>query len=321
MTLTDRYMQEPLLEKALPRIQEVYAGLEEKIHDGSTRKIPINHPLDYFYQVMRIKQAGVDKGVAFMQQFWEDNERIFDGALTRDFWLAQGECMPFAPGVPEGFIDLKRRYDNDQLKLYCAVITVGNLPILQQSRIAEFADMIMGSDYKYDEHGKITGYKHVVSPFSKNEELMCAMKGSTELLDQVIKHVDYKFSYWNLLGLGDGFTDVSKFSLIRQRGGICVAVYDPSNHSARDKLARAVAGRVHYVLPRDYTPGSITHQYLDKIIQGMIAQKCKFPPKLIYDLKDDIMPAEAWHPDALELTKNHYDSCGECQDRTKVIVE
>jgi predicted HAD superfamily phosphohydrolase len=71
----------------------------------------------------------------------------------------------------------------------------------------------------------------------------------------------------NIVFIGDGATDIPCFRLVKEQGGLSVAVYTPSKPKAKKKAEQyLVDGRVHSVVPASYQEDST----LDKIIKAHI---------------------------------------------------
>jgi predicted HAD superfamily phosphohydrolase len=67
--------------------------------------------------------------------------------------------------------------------------------------------------------------------------------------------------------VGDGATDIPCFRLVKEKGGLSVAVYAPNKKGIKSKAEEyRKAGRVHVVVPAVYTDGS----EIDKIIKARI---------------------------------------------------
>ena len=71
----------------------------------------------------------------------------------------------------------------------------------------------------------------------------------------------------NMVFIGDGATDIPCFRLVKEQGGLSIAVYTPNKYQGRAKADQyRDDGRVHSVVPAIYTDGSV----LDKIIKARI---------------------------------------------------
>ena len=71
----------------------------------------------------------------------------------------------------------------------------------------------------------------------------------------------------NMMFIGDGATDIPCFRLVKEQGGLSVAVYTPNKRQGKSKAEQYLAdGRVHCFVPANYRDGS----ELDKIIKARI---------------------------------------------------
>lgn len=71
----------------------------------------------------------------------------------------------------------------------------------------------------------------------------------------------------NMVFIGDGATDIPCFRLIKDQGGLSVAVYTPNKKGDKSKADNYLKeGRVHCVVPANYKDGSD----LDRVIKAQI---------------------------------------------------
>ena len=70
-----------------------------------------------------------------------------------------------------------------------------------------------------------------------------------------------------MIYIGDGDTDVPCFRLVKDLGGLSVAVYPPQKKGAQGKVAKFLdEGRVHSIALADYSDG----KELDRIVRAQI---------------------------------------------------
>ena len=94
------------------------------------------------------------------------------------------------------------------------------------------------------------------------------MKKNTSTINQFVVKEDRPIPFENMVYLGDGLTDVPCFRLVKEQGGLSIAVYKSNTKGARDKANEFVRdGRVHCLAPANYTEGS----ELDKIVKANIS--------------------------------------------------
>jgi predicted HAD superfamily phosphohydrolase len=78
---------------------------------------------------------------------------------------------------------------------------------------------------------------------------------------------DRPVPFENMVYIGDGETDVPCFRLVKDMGGLSVAVFKPNTRDARRKAAQfATDGRVHCIASADYTED----KQLDQVVKRQI---------------------------------------------------
>jgi hypothetical protein len=154
---------------------------------------------------------------------------------------------------------------NPRVSLEFYMVSSGISDVLKNTRIAhEFSD-IWASDFVYDKDGLIKFPKKVVSFTDKTRYIFHIQKGifGPDFADKPFE-VNRKVASENIrvpisqmIMVGDGYTDIPCFSLVRKDQGIAIGVYDRKN---REKWGRAWGfiedGRVSNLVPTDYSEGS-----------------------------------------------------------------
>ena len=145
------------------------------------------------------------------------------------------------------------------------VISSGIGDIIRNSQIAKHFTNIWCSEFSYDSEQKIEFPKRVISFTDKTRYIFSISKGFytpeyDNLPFEVNKRVDDNdrvVPFQNMIYIGDGYTDVPCFSLIKKAGGIPIAVYDKSNKKHWERAWGFIEeGRVMNLLSADYTKGS-----------------------------------------------------------------
>ena len=78
---------------------------------------------------------------------------------------------------------------------------------------------------------------------------------------------DRPVPFENMVYIGDGPTDVPCFRLVKDLGGLSVAVFRPHRNGAREAAdSFRDDGRVHAVVPANYKDGT----ELDKVVKAYI---------------------------------------------------
>ena len=88
-------------------------------------------------------------------------------------------------------------------------------------------------------------------------------------INTFIEKSDRPIPFENMIFIGDGTTDVPCFRMVKDLGGLSIAVYKPKTRHARAKAKKYLRdGRVHCIAPAIYTDGS----RLDSVVKARISE-------------------------------------------------
>ena len=124
----------------------------------------------------------------------------------------------------------------------------------------------------FNENGVADWPALAVNYTTKTQYLFRINKDAHDLSDnskvnEFVEKQNRPVPFENMVFIGDGSTDVPCFRLVKDQGGLSIAVFKPRTKSARkvaDKYKED--GRVHYVVPAIYTEG----HSLDRVIKANI---------------------------------------------------
>lgn len=168
------------------------------------------------------------------------------GAITRARLTQWGARMPLHEGVLTLFDRLREavRQEQPQVQLEFYLISSGIGDVVRSAPIAKAFTDIWASEFSYDANGAIEFPRRIVSFTDKTRYLFHIQKGLVgrdhrgkpfEVNRKVApEHLRVPFN--QMIFVGDGYTDIPCFSLIRRSGGYAFGVWDPKE---RDKRARA----------------------------------------------------------------------------------
>lgn len=154
---------------------------------------------------------------------------------------------------------------NPQTSIEFYLISSGIGEIITATKLAKHFTDIWACDFHYDEDGRIVFPKNIVSFTDKTRYLFHIAKGvigavSRERpfeVNKKVKEENLRIPYKQMIFVGDGYTDIPCFSLIKNYGGQAIGVYDREN---RDKWGRAWGfiedDRVSNLSPADYRKDS-----------------------------------------------------------------
>lgn len=217
---------------------------------------------------------------AYLHRMIELSRSHAHGLITQERLQQWGQQLPLHAGVDTLFARLRAmvKEHHPQIHLEFYLISSGIGDVLRHTGIAhEFTD-IWASEFIYDEKGGIQFPRRVVSFTDKTRYLFHIQKG---IIGPGSRNkpfeVNKKFSqdmlripFEQMIFVGDGYTDIPCFSLIRRSGGVAFGVWDPKH---RDKRSRAWGfiqeGRVSNLNQARYDEEAELYQWLEEAVESL----------------------------------------------------
>ncbi|MFQ5626215.1 MAG: haloacid dehalogenase-like hydrolase [Methyloligellaceae bacterium] len=196
---------------------------------------------------------------------WSNSGRI--EPITRQALLEWGEEIDLHPGVETIFDRMRHavKATNPRVSIEFYLISSGIGEVLRHTSVAhEFTD-IWASDFVYDGKGRICFPRKVVSFTDKTRYVFHIQKGIVGpefrgkpfAVNQKVDATGIRVPLDHMIMVGDGYTDIPCFSLIKKAAGYAIGVYDQAD---REKWGRAWGfieeGRVSNLLPADFRESS-----------------------------------------------------------------
>ena len=201
-----------------------------------------------------------------------DKARTAKVPVHREDFEQRGELVNFYPGV-EGWFNRISVYGNSNgVSVAHYIVSSGNAEIIEGTTIAREFKAIYASRFMFD-HNKVAVWPAQAINFTtKTQFLFRINKGAHDLSDdsevnRFVEKSDRPVPFENMIYIGDGDTDVPCFRLVKDQGGLSVAVYAARKDGARAHARTFVADdRVHSIAPADYSEG----KDLDTIVKAQI---------------------------------------------------
>lgn len=227
----------------------------------------IDVPRFWQEEVLPLLQNNWDPVPAYLYKMIQKSNSGEITAITKESLQKWGAELPLYDGAEHIFERLRQaaHKTNPRVALEFYLISSGIGDVLRNTSIAhEFKD-IWASDFVYDDAGKINFPKRVVSFTDKTRYIFHIQKGifGPDFADKPfevnrkVSQKDIRVPISQMIMVGDGYTDIPCFSLVRKDQGIAIGVYDRKN---REKWGRAWGfiedGRVSNLVPTDYKEGS-----------------------------------------------------------------
>lgn len=180
--------------------------------------------------------------------------------ITRNMLRSWGNKVTFYEGTTRIFNRLQRHVEgiNPDIRVEFYIISSGIGEVIRNTRIAKHFTDIWTCDFHYDSENRICFPKNVISFTDKTRYLFHISKyiigpdsrSKPFEVNKKIKPHEFRIPFEHMIYVGDGYTDIPCFSLVRKNGGIAIGVF---NTEEREKWGRAWGfiedGRVSNLAP------------------------------------------------------------------------
>lgn len=221
---------------------------------------------------------GMDKILAYMfVMIRECKKRGIK--LTREYLNECGKNIVYYRGVTSWFDRINQIGADNDVNIEHYIISSGNKEILEGTSIAKYFKKIYGCEFCYDENGEACWPAMAINFTLKTQFIFRISKGVLDVRDDdsLNKHTeDRKIPYSNLIYIGDGLTDIPSMRVVKDKGGIAIAVYPSGDKHHVEQLVKE--SRINFVYGADYSQGSGLENTVKLCIEN-IALKNKIQAK------------------------------------------
>lgn len=217
------------------------------------------------------KQHQADEVLIYMNLMLKKANACSVPVRKQDF-KARGQTIQLFDGVEEWFDRITEYAKSKSIELDHVLISSGNEEIFAGTPIFRKFRRVYASKYVFDQNGVADWPALAINYTTKTQYLFRINKDSHDLSDnasvnKMVAKRDRPVPFENMIYIGDGDTDIPCFRLVKDQGGLSIAVYTPRKRGGRAKAERHWNDdRVHKVSPAIYTPGS----ELDSIVKAQI---------------------------------------------------
>ncbi len=200
--------------------------------------------------------------------------------ITEEAMAAWGRSLSYYAGVETIFDRLTSHAKKvgPSLKLEFYLISSGIGAILRHTSIATRFEDIWACDFSYDARGSIDYPKRIVSFTDKTRYIFHISKGLYGErfrgrpfdVNRKVEPSALRVPVNQMIFVGDGYTDIPCFSLVRKGGGIAIGVYDGQNTEKWDHAWRFIEQeRVSNLVPADYSEKSALSNSLTMAVESI----------------------------------------------------
>ena len=86
-------------------------------------------------------------------------------------------------------------------------------------------------------------------------------------------HDERNVDYENIVYIGDSDTDIPCMTLVKQKGGYSIGVYDPVTQNKKNVYKLFSEGRLNFYAPADYSADSPIFNYMKDVIDEVAARE------------------------------------------------
>ena len=192
--------------------------------------------------------------------------------LTRESLVEKGRSIELFPGVKEWFGRINAFGESLGVEIEHYVLSSGLKEIIEGSGISHEFKMVYASEFYYDETGTPVWPKLDVNFTAKTQFVYRINKGVLAVsndkdLNASMPDDSKRIPFTNMIYVGDGLSDVPCMKMMRAYGGQAIAVYQAGNRLGVEELLSR--GRVDFIFPADYRPGTALDTTVKNIIRKM----------------------------------------------------
>lgn len=225
-------------------------------------------------RVMPLIGSGWDPVPAYLYAMLEVSNGDPLRRITRERLMRFGRHIRLYGGATRVFKRLTEhaRSVSPDIGVEFYLVSSGIGETLRATRIARHFQDIWACDFAYGPEGEIAFPKNIVSFTDKTRYIFHIQKGIVGPesrgrpfeVNRKLPPERLRVPLHQMIFVGDGYTDIPCFSLIRKNDGIAIGVYDAAD---RERWGRAWGfiedGRVSNLVPADYRSHSaLTHSLL-----------------------------------------------------------
>ena len=193
-------------------------------------------------------------------------------SVRREDFLEQGKAVRLYEGVETWFDRIADYGRRKGVQVDHYIVSSANAEIIEGTTIAQHFQQIYASRFMFEHNGIAVWPAQAVNYTTKTQYLFRINKGAHDpsddtLINEFVEPRDRPIPFENMVYIGDGFTDVPCFRLVKEQGGLSIAVSRPRTRGARVAAEKfRTDGRVQAVVPANYRDGSP----LNKLVKAYI---------------------------------------------------
>ena len=243
-------------------------------------------PADFWREVDAVAKEHHADGILTYMFVMLEKARAAGLPVRRDDLVARSREIEFFPGVEDWFARIDEYGKIKGVSIDHYVISSGNSEIIEGTPIADRFTRIYASKFLYDAKGFAVWPAVAINFTTKTQYLFRINKGAHDwednsVINRFVPPEERPVPFENMIYIGDGETDIPCFRLVKDLGGLSIAVYA---NGARDQAEQYRSeGRVNCMAPAVYTENSeldCTVRTYINLVAARSALRATFQPEL-----------------------------------------
>lgn len=220
---------------------------------------------EFWHEVELLTKANkMDQILSYMRQMLKV-AKANGKELTRAWFHELGKSVTLFPGVLEWFDLVNEEGMKRGLVIEHYIVSSGLSEIIEGTAIAQHFKAIYACEYLYEDEVAVWPAQ-AVNYTTKTQYIFRINKGKLDVTDarginEKIEDSKRKVPFSQMVYIGDGMTDVPSMSVVKEKGGHSIAIYNELSEKSLEDVRQLVADeRVNYCASADYRKGMAMHQ-------------------------------------------------------------
>lgn len=232
---------------------------------------------DFWAESDSIAQANsMDKNLVWMKMML-DKASASGLAIDRSAFQKLGQKVKLYPGVNAWFSLVNAYAESRGIRMEHYIISSGLKEVIEGSSVAAHMDRIYASTFYYSQEGTAIWPAQAINYTNKTQYLFRIAKGvfdeNDDRVNESIHKDDLYLLYSNIIYIGDSQTDIPCMSLLKNKGGTSIGVYDAHLACPKKVYQLFKDGRINFVATADYRQTQPLFKLIKKIILLMQARE------------------------------------------------
>lgn len=229
-------------------------------------------PIEFWSETSKLYENNeIEKILSYMYMMMKYAKKN-NTKLTKEYLLECGKDINLFNGVDTWFKRINEFGRSIGLEIEHYIISSGLKEIIEGSPIASYFKEIYSCEFHYNEEGNADFPAYVVNYTMKTQFLFRISKGAFDInddvsLNDIVPLENRRVKMQNMIYFGDGLTDIPCMRLVKENGGVSIAVYQENKDKTAKKLLKDK--RCNFIVEADYSENTTLDRIVKKVLTKM----------------------------------------------------